>query len=417
MRKFYTFTAAAIFAISAFAAQPFGLKRAPKDLTLSRISENSAVVKLDAKGAKVASGDFASAPTQAATESLENSYYETSYSIRRGSSGGAVGWQSDGLVEVEQQADGKYTIYDFWDTDCTISDGVYDAAAGTLTFKSQVMATGFSNNYSARLTLYDFSTGSPTDGDIVFKYSPSDRSITYEGENDGTSYTKILGVAAYDASGNYVGGFDYLLMVCLDMVNGVSTYSYKDSEGTKQTSGVYVYNELVNGDLVTYNLFDVGFTNGVTFKLDVPNKTAKTEDAVVAVLKDNSDNRYEVKLYNFTEGNIQNTLGDTNVTYTMSLKVDEDDYTTTEIKAPYVACGTFLSSDNWYPIEGTGYFYDFTVEYDGDLLSSTGINKVTKDDNENAPVEYYNLQGVKVASPENGIFIKKQGSKATKVIF
>ncbi len=34
----------------------------------------------------------------------------------------------------------------------------------------------------------------------------------------------------------------------------------------------------------------------------------------------------------------------------------------------------------------------------------------------NTPVEYYNLQGVKVANPSNGIFIKKQGSKATKVV-
>ena len=29
---------------------------------------------------------------------------------------------------------------------------------------------------------------------------------------------------------------------------------------------------------------------------------------------------------------------------------------------------------------------------------------------------YYNLQGVKVANPENGIFIKKQGNKTTKVV-
>ena len=35
---------------------------------------------------------------------------------------------------------------------------------------------------------------------------------------------------------------------------------------------------------------------------------------------------------------------------------------------------------------------------------------------DNAPIEYYNLQGVKVANPENGIFIKKQGSKTTKVV-
>lgn len=35
---------------------------------------------------------------------------------------------------------------------------------------------------------------------------------------------------------------------------------------------------------------------------------------------------------------------------------------------------------------------------------------------EDAPVEYYNLQGVRVANPANGIFIKKQGKKASKVL-
>ncbi len=33
-----------------------------------------------------------------------------------------------------------------------------------------------------------------------------------------------------------------------------------------------------------------------------------------------------------------------------------------------------------------------------------------------AAVEYFNLQGIKVANPENGIFIKKQGSKVVKVV-
>ena len=51
-----------------------------------------------------------------------------------------------------------------------------------------------------------------------------------------------------------------------------------------------------------------------------------------------------------------------------------------------------------------------TVTYD----TATGIEDTMVD--ENAPVEYYNLQGVKVANPENGIFIKKQGAKATKVV-
>ena len=43
----------------------------------------------------------------------------------------------------------------------------------------------------------------------------------------------------------------------------------------------------------------------------------------------------------------------------------------------------------------------------------TGIEEIGIDD---VPAVYYNLQGVKVANPENGIFIKRQGSKATKVV-
>lgn len=54
------------------------------------------------------------------------------------------------------------------------------------------------------------------------------------------------------------------------------------------------------------------------------------------------------------------------------------------------------------------------------VLTITKINTAvdTLDtDNANAPVEYYNLQGVRVAEPTHGIFIRKQGTKATKVIF
>ena len=46
--------------------------------------------------------------------------------------------------------------------------------------------------------------------------------------------------------------------------------------------------------------------------------------------------------------------------------------------------------------------------------AATGIEETLVD--ENAAVEYYNLQGVKVVNPEKGLFIKKQGSKATKVV-
>lgn len=45
----------------------------------------------------------------------------------------------------------------------------------------------------------------------------------------------------------------------------------------------------------------------------------------------------------------------------------------------------------------------------------SGIESVVAAD-ENAPVEYYNLQGVRVANPTTGLYIVKQGSKVSKAI-
>ncbi len=60
------------------------------------------------------------------------------------------------------------------------------------------------------------------------------------------------------------------------------------------------------------------------------------------------------------------------------------------------------------------------VDWDGvPIVCTFTTNQVTGVENiiiENqGNVEYYNLQGVKVANPENGVFIRVQGGKATKV--
>lgn len=47
--------------------------------------------------------------------------------------------------------------------------------------------------------------------------------------------------------------------------------------------------------------------------------------------------------------------------------------------------------------------------------SEDGVGTIGNID-ENAPVEYFNLQGVRVANPENGLYIRRQGSKVTKVV-
>jgi len=46
--------------------------------------------------------------------------------------------------------------------------------------------------------------------------------------------------------------------------------------------------------------------------------------------------------------------------------------------------------------------------------SQTGIEDIVVE-SDDAPVEYFNLQGVKVENPSNGIYIRRQGDKVTKV--
>ncbi len=54
------------------------------------------------------------------------------------------------------------------------------------------------------------------------------------------------------------------------------------------------------------------------------------------------------------------------------------------------------------------------ITLDFEIPGLSGISNVTVAD-ENAPVEYYNLQGVRVENPANGLYIKRQGKTATKV--
>ncbi len=63
------------------------------------------------------------------------------------------------------------------------------------------------------------------------------------------------------------------------------------------------------------------------------------------------------------------------------------------------------------PGESTYFIDKFHVYLD----TPSGINDITVDNNENAPVEYYNLQGVRVENPANGLYIRYQGTKASKV--
>ena len=73
-----------------------------------------------------------------------------------------------------------------------------------------------------------------------------------------------------------------------------------------------------------------------------------------------------------------------------------------------LAAGTYTMSE----AGGTGRFSGLSYELADD--DSSAITDITVD--ENAPVEYFNLQGIRVDNPENGLYIKRQGNNVTKVL-
>ena len=96
---------------------------------------------------------------------------------------------------------------------------------------------------------------------------------------------------------------------------------------------------------------------------------------------------------------------------------DGDSYVMSDIKKNDSKEVNFVKGSNSWGVPAGEY--DITVSFEDntitfDCLLVTGITNISAD--ENAPVEYFNLQGVRVANPENGIFIVRQGSKVTKVI-
>ena len=74
--------------------------------------------------------------------------------------------------------------------------------------------------------------------------------------------------------------------------------------------------------------------------------------------------------------------------------------------------------DGWFGMgaQKVGSYTWIDTDMTGKIIfnNTNGVENLVKDD-ANAPVEYYNLQGARVANPENGIFIRRQGAKASKV--
>ena len=420
MKKFYAFVCAVAVALTASAGPIDFAPKAKKDITKLELSTKSFKTNLtNAKRVKRASRISAN---DAALEA-DKQYLEQSYSFGPNEDQTAAkGWQTDGSVILRRAEDGTYTIENFFAQGINLTGGVYDAAESTLTFEPQVVASGFTDLgaefESIMAVIVDNYDEFIEDHPIVFDVDIPNRNLFYMCDTDDEGYsTNCLGLVFMDKDNEKLGFMDWLAMIDLNEVNSMSAFTYYNSNDEPVQERTLVYNEVVDGNLVTTGLFGY-FGFPVTFTLNQETNTAVADNQVVVTMGDGSGADFDFMFYNviFNEDSTQvSGIGEPVETFDIIPQEGAEDVMTYIYKDVTVVCTPY--NGKMVPLVDGGFIYGFQILYVGDIFDPTGIHDVQLDKNTNAPVEYYNLQGIRVNEPtKGGIYIRRQGNVSTKIM-
>ncbi len=161
---------------------------------------------------------------------------------------------------------------------------------------------------------------------------------------------------------------------------------------------------------------DVTPANGYIKTTSEVNSFTITEtEGGYTIVDSNSKYLYQTGTYN--SFNVSEELPESGQVWTIEPNADGSMAITNTEVSKYIQYSTTYTSFGSYAEAQDGALMPRLYEKDATAMEdpkTTGVEETLVD--ENAPVEYYNLQGMKVANPENGLFIKKQGNKATKVV-
>ena len=244
------------------------------------------------------------------------------------------------------------------------------------------------------------------------KYQPNrDRPFTGTFELHDGKITKIVtddiwGYIAYDVDGKFVGWMEigvnsrfYLGHGEMEYwpgdVNGDGVVNADDKEQT-------IVHAISDGKKVTiYNAFRSGWDNPITVDIDDAAKKASIKDQNITI------GGVAAALTTEThEAAIEGLIRD------VSWDVDKRDDNPNSV----LDFGTIIAHDkaaakDLFKYESVRFYCKENVAVDA------GVAEIVIDD-ENAPVEFYNLNGVRINSDNlvPGLYIRRQGAKASKII-
>ena len=287
-------------------------------------------------------------------------------------------------------------------------------------------------NYNAETREYDFGPYTNENGIYNKRIAMIDLIQNAKGEWEWGGYV-FGGISAYEVYWN--------------MINTQMGWEFLNETESDPLTTTYCYAEMVGADLVVSNMYDAGFDSPILFTLDASSADASQGVLGTATATDQTfgkinvsetstpeleDLYFAVPIFSETTGELED------LTQEVPFTVLEYPVTPEDGSAPYTMYpmvtdysmimslpGTYVIKI-WAGLDANGdpnpekqsiFQYTQVMLEFNPFDPEAGIKNVTVSDNSNAPVEYYNLQGVRLAEPTKGeVIILRQGNKARKVL-
>ena len=335
-------------------------------------------------------------------------------------------WMTESVPYVQVNEDNSVVIEDFWERTFNVT-GTFNPEEGTITIPYTQKITVNTQSGSLDLNIYLVVFGSVTPNYLVLVVDVENRRLSWTPEDDGSSYLETLLIGTY----GYTNGskiYDQMFDCSLDEINAIMDWAVLDAngdpvldaDGNAETEGTYVYAEKnAEGQVVISNFCDFWpFTNGDAGCFDYPVTFDVNKDELTITATDQK--------LNFIAGGQAFPYSICGVNEEMQFNYDapelvfygeeqtlDNGAVVTVFYTPVIGIlrveGEKIYGGDYYEVEMLMLEPVFT----GD---ESGINEVIANDNTNAPVEYFNLQGIRVENPAAGIYVRRQGSNVTKVL-
>lgn len=271
-----------------------------------------------------------------------------------------------------------------------IFSGDYNPETGTITIsKDQSVNIG-----TVDIHMYTLNLTNQETSDVVLKYDEETGVIYFESSYDYIGAETITVFSEKDADPLDFKVAFYGLYFVKSNAYMLSQEYYND--GLSQPFIDYIKCNIVDGKLEILNFYGFGISHPIYLTLDEDNQTATATDQVVS-----SDSQYG-DLYLWSVSNAGNPQNRTVVFDCMH-----------QNEKTILSKNYLIWTDKNKQVGD--YIYNCVIHIPFDIFNpSAGVGEIEVSETE-AVTEYFNLQGIRVENPQNGLYIRRTGSTSTKV--